>query len=703
MTRILGIALLLLISFSSYSQEITLEQAVMAWSNDLYPSSKEQLKWLNTGSQFTFVEDDALMIEGLKGKAKKLIDTQGLESIVGFAFKSFPRYSWSDDGRLSFKKDNKAYFVDLKRKKFDVQDLPEDAENIDHHKTSGHIAFTRAQNLFIQKDGNTLAVSNNPEGVVAGQAIARYEFGIAKGTFWNNSGTALAFYQKDERHVGNYPLVEYNTTPATLRSIKYPMAGSESEYAAVGIYDMKTGKSTYLDFQRLGKDEFYATNVCWSPDDRFVYVAVVTRDQNQMILQQFNASTGQLEKVLFQEKDQKYVEPEHPLYFVPKKGNEFIWISEKDGFNNLYHYTDSGKLIAKTQATFPITEFLGFSDDAKFCFVMGTGKNATESHLFKVNLADMSMSRLSKVEGVHNITPSSDFSYFIDEYSNISTPGMTQIIDAQGKELKPIHIAANPLEGKKTGDVSLLDITADDGTKLHARLIKPSNFDPKKKYPVLVYVYNGPHVQLVTNSWNGGAPLWMNSFAEEGYLVFSVDGRGSANRGKDFEQAIHRNLGELEMSDQLKGVEYLKSLDYVDENRMAVHGWSYGGFMTTSLMLRQPGTFKVGVAGGPVIDWNYYEVMYTERYMDSPQDNPEGYEKANLKNYVSNLEGQLLMIHGTVDDVVVMQHNMSFLTACIDEGVQVDFFVYPGHPHNVRGKDRVHLMTKVLNYIKAAL
>lgn len=703
MTRILGIALLLFISFFSYSQEITLEQAVMAWSNDLYPSGKNQLKWLSTGSQFTFVEDNALMIEGIKGKAKKLIDTDGLESIVGFAFKSFPRYSWSDDGRLSFNKDNKAYFVDLKRKKFEVQDLPEDAENIDHHKKSGHIAFTRAHNLFVQKDGNTLSVSNNPEGLVAGQAIARYEFGITKGTFWNNSGTALAFYQKDERHVGDYPLVEYNTTPAALRSIKYPMAGSESEYAAVGVYDMKTGKSTYLDFQRLGKDEFYATNVCWSPDDRFVYVAVVTRDQNQMILQQFNASNGQLEKVLFQEKDQKYVEPEHPLYFVPNKGNEFIWISEKDGFNNLYHYTDSGKLIAKTQATFPITEFLGFSDDAKFCFVMGTGKNATESHLFKVNLADMSMSRLSKAEGVHNITPSSDFSYFIDEYSNISTPGITQIIDAQGKELKPIHIAPNPLEGKKTGDVSLVDITAKDGTKLHARLIKPSNFDPKKKYPVLVYVYNGPHVQLVTNSWNGGAPLWMNSFAEEGYLVFSVDGRGSANRGKDFEQAIHRNLGELEMSDQLNGVEYLKSLEYVDENRMAVHGWSYGGFMTTSLMLRQPGTFKVGVAGGPVIDWNYYEVMYTERYMDSPQDNPEGYEKANLKNYVSNLEGQLLMIHGTVDDVVVMQHNMSFLTACIDEGVQVDFFVYPGHPHNVRGKDRVHLMTKVLNYIKAAL
>ncbi len=702
MTRFFSLILFLLIAFTSTSQEITLEQAVMGRAEGLYPDGKEQLQWKKDGSSFTFVEDKHLMQESLKGKAKKILSKEDLESILGFDLKRFPYYSWDENGRLVFERDDKRYSVDLRRKNFTTQALPEDAQNQDMHEASGAIAFTRGQNLYISKDGKERPITNNPEGVVAGQAIARYEFGITKGTFWNEAGNKLAFYQKDERHVTDYPLVEYNTAPAQLKNIKYPMAGSESEYAAVGVYDVNSGKTIYLDFQRLKKDEFYATNVSWSPDGRLIYVAVLTRNQNQMILQAFNAGTGQLQSALFQENDQKYVEPEHPMYFIPNT-NEFLWISEKDGFNNLYRYTQSGKLVSRTSAAFPINDFLGFSPDGKTCFVMASGKNATENHLFKVNLSDMSLSRLTEEAGTHRITPSSDFSYFFDQYSNLTTPGVTQIIDADGQKMKTLHIASNPLENKKTGKVELLEVRADDGTLLHARMIKPSDFNAKQKYPVLVYVYNGPHVQLVSNSWNGGAPLWMNSFAEEGYLVFTIDGRGSSNRGKNFEQAVHGNLGDIEMLDQLAGVKYLESLKYVDRDRMAVHGWSFGGFMTTSLMLRNPGVFKVGVAGGPVIDWNYYEVMYTERYMDSPQDNPQGYEKANLKNYVDQLEGQLLLIHGNEDDVVVMQHNMSFLNACIAEGVQVDFFVYPNHPHNVRGKDRVHLMTKVLNYIKAAL
>lgn len=702
MTRFFGIAFLLLIAFSSTSQEITIEQAVMGRSNDLYPSGKKQLKWKKNGSTFTFVEDGKLMQEGLKGKAKKISTKENLEAILGFDLKRIPSYSWDENGRFVFERDQLRYSVDLRRKKFTTQTIPEDAQHRDRHDATGAVAFTRGQNLYISKNGKERPITNNPEGVVAGQAIARYEFGITKGTFWNDAGTKLAFYQKDERHVTDYPLVEYGSTPAKLKNIKYPMAGSESEYASVGVYDVNSGKTIFLDFQRLKKDEFYATNLSWSADGRYVYVAVVTRNQNQMILQAFNAGTGQLDKVLFQENDQKYVEPEHPMHFIPGK-NEFLWISEKDGFNNLYRYTQSGKLISQTSASFPINDFLGFSDDGNACFVMGPGKNATENHLFKVNLNDMSMTRLTDEAGTHRVTPSEDFTYFFDQYSNLTTPGITQIINAEGKKQKTLHVAPNPLEERKTGSVELLEVRAEDGTLLHARMIKPSNFDQSKKYPVLVYVYNGPHVQLVSNSWNGGAPLWMNSFAEEGYLVFTIDGRGSSNRGKNFEQAVHGNLGDLEMMDQLEGVNYLKSLSYVDSNRMAVHGWSFGGFMTTSLMLRNPGVFKVGVAGGPVIDWNYYEVMYTERYMDSPQDNPEGYEKANLKNYVDQLEGKLLMIHGNEDDVVVMQHNMSFINACIAEGVQIDFFVYPNHPHNVRGKDRVHLMTKVLNYIKAAL
>jgi dipeptidyl-peptidase-4 len=255
------------------------------------------------------------------------------------------------------------------------------------------------------------------------------------------------------------------------------------------------------------------------------------------------------------------------------------------------------------------------------------------------------------------------------------------------------------LKNYNVGTTEIFNINANNGTSLYCRLIKPSNFDPEKKYPVVVYVYNGPHVQLVTNSYLGGSSLWMNYLAEQGYLVFTVDGQGSAHRGKEFEQIIHRQLGTQEMADQLAGVEWLKKQSYVNPARMAVHGWSFGGFMTTSLMLRAPGTFKVGVAGGPVIDWRLYEIMYTERYMDTPQENTEGYDLSNCTNRADKLQGKLLMIHGADDNVVVLQHNMRFLKACVDKKIPVDFFVYPGHEHNVRGKDRVHLMNKIITYI----
>ena len=226
----------------------------------------------------------------------------------------------------------------------------------------------------------------------------------------------------------------------------------------------------------------------------------------------------------------------------------------------------------------------------------------------------------------------------------------------------------------------------------------PTDFDKTKKYPVIVYLYNGPHLQLVTNNFPASGNLWYEYMAQRGYIVFTMDGRGSSNRGTQFEQAVFRNLGETEMKDQLKGVEYLKSLPFVNAEKMGIHGWSFGGFMTTSFMLKYPEVFKAGVAGGPVIDWTLYEIMYTERYMDTPKENPEGYAKANLLDKVQNLKGKLLMIHGAQDDVVVWQHSVKFLKSAVDKGVQLDYFVYSGHPHNVSGKDRVHLMQKVTDY-----
>jgi dipeptidyl-peptidase-4 len=334
---------------------------------------------------------------------------------------------------------------------------------------------------------------------------------------------------------------------------------------------------------------------------------------------------------------------------------------------------------------------------------MATGRNPTESKGYKVNLSDLTMTEITPIAGTHQIKVSENGVFIIDQFSNLTTPNTINIMTSEGRMISNLHKATDPYAGKLIGKTELFTIPGPDATELWCRLIKPSNFDASKKYPVLVYVYGGPHAQMNTNSWLGGASLWMNQLAEEGYLIFTLDNRGSANRGKKFQQVVHRQLGTAEMQDQLAGVEWLKKQPFVDASRMAVHGWSFGGFMTTTLMLKSPETFKVGVAGGPVIDWSMYEVMYGERYMDTPQENPQGYQNSNLTNHVKNLKGNLLMIHGMDDDVVVMQHNVNFLKACVDNKVQVDFFAYPGHAHNVRGKDRVHLITKIVDYIKANL
>ena len=431
----------------------------------------------------------------------------------------------------------------------------------------------------------------------------------------------------------------------------------------------------------------------------YFYIAEVNRDQNRMRLNKYAAANGALVKTLFEETNDKWVEPEHPVYFV--NDNQFIWMSERDGFMNLYLYDDNGNLIKQLTKNKWVTQSILGHDAAGNVYFQGTGENSMETHCFVVNLTSGKQEQLTEGAGTHNVSFSADYSLMFDAMSSFSIPNKEIIYNVSKRKLaREITNAPNPYAGVKMGTAEYGTIKAGDGkTDLNYRLIKPSNFDASKKYPVMVYVYGGPHAQMITNSWLGGADLWMYWMAEQGYLVYTVDNRGSDNRGFEFESVIHRQLGTAELEDQMAGVKHLKSMSCVDSDRLAIHGWSYGGFMTTSLMLRQPGTFNVGVAGGPVTDWKYYEIMYGERYMDRPEDNVDGYAKNSLSNYASDLEGELLLIHGTSDDVVVMQHSLTLVQAFIEAGVQMDFFPYPMHEHNVRGKDRVHLMEKVLNYI----
>jgi dipeptidyl-peptidase-4 len=314
--------------------------------------------------------------------------------------------------------------------------------------------------------------------------------------------------------------------------------------------------------------------------------------------------------------------------------------------------------------------------------------------------------QLTTISGAHNASVSSDGLLVLDQYSNATTPNEISILNIKTKMATTTLVKAdNPFTGKiDLPRIEMVTLTAADGTTpLNGRLIYPANFDATKKYPVTVYVYGGSHAQLITNKWLSGAGYFDMYMAQQGYVVFTLDNRGSDARGKKFCDVTHRNLGVNEMADQMKGVDFLKSKSFVDTNKIGVFGWSFGGFMTTSLLTSQPDTFKVGVAGGPVIDWKYYEIMYGERYMDTPQDNPEGYAKTSLLDKVKNLKGRLLVIHGAQDPVVVQQHSMNFIEASIKAGKQVDYFLYPNHEHNVGGKDRIHMYAKIADYFDVHL
>jgi dipeptidyl-peptidase-4 len=365
-------------------------------------------------------------------------------------------------------------------------------------------------------------------------------------------------------------------------------------------------------------------------------------------------------------------------------------------------YDTEGKLKRQvTKGPWVVTAFLGFDQSGKHAFYTSTQEGPTDRQTYKVDLKSGATKKITTREGMHSTQANDACTYFIDRYSNLTTPREINIIDPNGENTEHLLSAANPLKDYNIGQTKIFTIKDESGANdLYCRLVLPPDFSPNKKYPVVTYVYGGPHVQLINNSWLGGSNLWMQLMAQKGYIVFTMDSRGTFNRGRDFEQATFRNLGSVELKDQIWGLNYLKTQSYVDTNRLGVHGWSFGGFMTTSLMTRYPGAYKVAVAGGPVIDWKYYEVMYTERYMDTPEENPDGYTKANQLNYVKNLKGKLMLIHGTVDDVVVWQHSLIFIKKCVDEGRPVDYFVYPGHPHNVLGPDRVHLMNKVTQYFE---
>ena len=613
--------------------------------NRFVPRDLKQLSWC--GDEYFYVRGDSV-IGGEPGKKSRLLFAladlnQALTAAGLKEAASLPSFSvpYEDRPVLAFVRNKRRLHFDFRKREI-IANYPWDrGSNHDFCAATGRVAFTEANNLFIlSPDGTVVPVTRETnEGIVCGQAVHQREFGISKGTFWAPDGSALAFYRMDESMVTPYPLVNIDARCATAEPFRYPMAGMKSHEVTVGVYNVETATTVWLK-TGLPKEK-YLTNIAWSPNGKSLYVAELNREQNEMHLVRYSALTGEKEAELFSETDLRYVEPQHPVQFLPNDTTRFIWQSERDGFNHLYLYDTNGRLVRQlTGGEWVVTDVL----------------DALRRYVWSVDLeSDRLMDCLSWKAGVHHWKLSSSGAYAIDKWSSPTVPREIDLVRVKdAKVVETLLTAPDPYKNYRMPKIEVGKILAADGkTPLNYRLVLPPDLDPSKKYPTVVYVYGGPHAQMVTGDWLNGTRGWDIYMALRGYVIFTVDNRGSANRGHAFESIIHRNLGQNEMADQMKGVEFLKSLPYVDADRIGVHGWSFGGFMTTNLMLTYPDVFKVGVAGGPVIDWSNYEIMYGERYMDRPQDNPEGYP---------------------------------------------DYFVYPRHQHNVIGKDRPHLHEKITRY-----
>ena len=719
MKRILNFLFIVLMATSAMmaqdKKSFTLEDLLPGGNNyfNLQPKNIQGLGWWGD-LMLTGEIEELKALNPANGKEETLVTLQEVNDLL--ASKGFGKIHHFYNIQMPYEQkwllvNTKKYrvLVDLNTKEVIWnQDIPAKAANQDWNKNSRSLTYTIDNNLYVKTaDGKEMQVTDEPDGVLCGQSVHRNEFGIDGGTFWSPKGNLLAFYRMDQSMVTDYPQVNTFTRIATLEADKYPMAGMTSHQVTIGVFNPSTQETVYL--KAGDPTDRYFTNVSWSPDEQNVYVIELNREQNHSQLVRYNATTGEKEAVLYEERHPKYVEPQNPIVFLPWDEQKFIYQSQQDGYNHLYLFELDGNMKTShkqlTKGEWIVKSIVGFNEKAKEIIILSTEISPLQSNTYAVNVKNGKRRLIGAAEGTHRVQLSASGKYVIDNYTAHNVARSINVISTtgKGKEINLLN-AEHPMEAYNVPEITLGTIKAADGkTDLYYRLVKPVNFDASKKYPAVIYVYGGPHAQNITDTYNYGVRGWDIYMAQLGYVMLTVDNRGSSNRGLEFENCTHRKLGVEEMKDQMKGVELLKSLGYIDADRIGVHGWSFGGFMTTNLMLTYNDVFKVGVAGGPVIDWKLYEVMYGERYMDTPQENPEGYKNSDLTQRAGDLKGRLQIIIGANDPVCVPQHSIAFLRACIDAGTHPDYFIYPGGEHNMVGRDRIHLHERITQYFEEHL
>lgn len=687
------------------------------------------LCWRPLTSQYTYynADDDAIMAADLKsGKETKLFDFSQLYNYTlgssnnnktSFTNAGGKVFTWEWIDQNSFRiytihpQKGPCYITyNLKTKQFSTAaDPTENVDVVDQDNNNAlYIYKSNDANGFFVNDmrnpinARIILCPDTAKDVVFGEAVHRSEWGINEGWYFSPNSNYIAFYRMDQSMVEDYPLLQTSDGEgaahiAYVKNIKYPMAGRTSHQVKVGIFDAKQSfqqkKTVFHYIQTDLADGEFLTNVTFSPDEKYLYITHLNRGQNHSKLIRYDVATGKKLAVLIEESDARFVEPQHRILFL-NNGN-FIYQSDRDGWNHLYLYSFDGQLIKQiTKGNFPVIEDFGTDEKQQYVFFMTNKDNPVDQYLYSVNIATGALTNLTPASGTHNIELSKDKKYFFDRFSSLHTPLQYFAGSTDGKSLRMFKESKNPFADCELGYDTIFSLKNAEGIDLYCNMIYPPHFDKSKKYPCLVYVYGGPHSQLVTNTYMS-AGSFLHYMAQQGYIVFVLDNRGTSNRGAEFEKCIHRQLGVLESQDQMVGVNYLQSLPYVDKNRMGIDGWSFGGFMTLTMVTEHPEVFASASCGGPVVNWEWYEIMYGERYMDTPEENPEGYEHANIINKIHKLKCPLLIMHGQQDNTVVQQHSLELLHQSVLDDVQINYFPYTTHEHNVRGLDRVQMWHKI--------
>ncbi|MBJ04449.1 MAG: S9 family peptidase [Flavobacteriales bacterium] len=571
---------------------------------------------------------------------------------------------------------------------------------------SKYVSYVFRNNIYIYEinSGKIQKITHKgvPNKIICGGTdwVYEEEFGLVKGYEWSHNSQYIAYYTFNESKVNEFSMdiFEGNLYPQQEK-FKYPKAGERNSKVKINIFDLKNLTDVVAKVNK--KTESYLPRIQWTNKTNKLFVQRLNRHQNHLEILSINPSSGE-SKLIYEEKDKYYIDIHDNLTFY-KDDSGFLWTSEKDGYNHIYLFQISGKERRQiTKGKWDVTNFYGFDEDNKVLYYQSNEVSPLAKDVYRINIWGKSKKKLSDLKGTNNASFSKNYSYFINTNSNANTPNTINLHNVQGQKIRTIKNSQQLRETLKNydlGEKEFFNFKTEQGTKLNGWMMKPANFDSKKKYPVLMYVYGGPGSQTVTDSW-GGNYMWCQLLLQKGYIVVSIDNRGTGGRGAKFKKCTYKELGKLETIDQIEGAKYLANLKYIDPTRIGIWGWSYGGYMSSLCILKGSTFFKTAIAVAPVTNWRFYDTIYTERYMQTPDENPNGYDLNSPINHVDSLSGNYFLIHGSADDNVHVQNTYEMVNALVKANKQFDLFIYPDKNHSIYGGNtRLHLFTQITDYI----